>query len=223
MTSRTLQDRLVMLLVACAAYYVGFNTGSRNASSSMIGQLHQGTSRTDPNTGIVFPVKENFPISRPPLSLVGVGTRKKAVLNIYSLGMYVSAPIEKQLSSAASSSSKKTCQTILDSKAHKAVQLTFHMAIGPEKIAEAVSQLAGVDSAVTKEFHDLVLNGMGGGKMKSGEKMSFEWKGADAISVTIRGSVVGEMKDKALANAVLGLYLGPKSVSPSLRKDLGCV
>ena len=76
--------------------------------------------------------------------------------------------------------------------------------------------------AVQKAFHDLVLNGMGDGKMKASEFMTFEWKGEDVIAVTVRGKYVGEMKDVSLAKGVLALYVGQKSVSPSLRNDLGC-
>jgi hypothetical protein len=219
MPSKSIQDRIVLVIVAVVAYYLGARS-QHHKSAKMNLVFDSDVGKTDPNTGIVFQHRESFPVSRPPLLLAGVGTRKKAVLNIYSLGMYVSAPIQKQIKNL--SSPKETCKTISDSKAPKAVKLTFHMSIGPDKIAEAVSQLKGVDEAITQQFHDLVLEGTGGGKMKSGETMSFEWKGPDVISVTIRGKVVGEMKDKSLAQGVLDLYVGSKSVSPSLRKDLGC-
>jgi hypothetical protein len=102
------------------------------------------------------------------------------------------------------------------------VQLTFAMGIGPEKIAEAISQLDNVDKPVRKKFHDMLIHGMGGGKMQKGESMSFEWKGADTISATARGSYIGQVKDKALAAGVLELYIGSNSVSPSLLENLGC-
>ena len=97
------------------------------------------------------------------------------------------------------------------------------MGIGPEKIAEAVSQLENVDQSIRDEFFKMIVDGLGEGKMKKGEIMTFEWKGADAITVPARGVLVGTMKDKALAQGVLDLYVGPKSVSPTLRESLGCV
>jgi len=203
-------DILILIAVAVAAYWLGIQRGGSS-------QPAQAGTRNDEATGIAFSEKASFHVAKD-LSLLGVGTRKKAILNIYSLGMYVSKPIQK----AISEKSPDVCQLILDSKAPRAVLLSFAMGIGPEKIAEAVSQLAGVDDKVRSDFHDLVLNGMGDGKMKKSEVMTFEWKGADAIAVTVRGQYVGEMKDPALARGVLSLYVGSKSVSPSLRRDLGC-
>ena len=89
------------------------------------------------------------------------------------------------------------------------------------QIAEAVSQIDGVREDIKKEFHDMIVDGLGGGKIKKGENMTFEWKGSE-ITVTARGKLIGKMNDKALASGVLDLYLGPKSVSPSLLQNLGC-
>lgn len=77
---------------------------------------------------------------------------------------------------------------------------------------------------VKSEFHTMLLEGMGEGKMKKGESMTFEWKGKDSIMATARGKVIGEMKDKALAEGVLELYLdSKKGVSQSLLQNMGCI
>lgn len=196
------------------------------------------TSRTDRATGVVFAATEIFAGAQPrqPMNLLGVGTRKKAILNIYSVGFYVSKPLWKELTTTTTTSKNaktkipakgpKRCQAIVDSKAPKAVKLTFVMGIGPEKIAEAMSGLKGVSESVRAEFHDMIVKGLsgGGGKMHKGESMSFEWaKGRlDTITVTARGKSIGSMRNKELAQGVLSLYVGPKSVSPSLLEDLHC-
>ncbi len=189
-------------------------SSSTGDSSSSFDELVVGP-RTDKTTGILFAATQDFSSAKK-MSLVGVGTRKKAILNIYSIGVYVSKPLLKQFRSG-----KGRCETILDSKSPKAVQLTFAMGIGPEKIAEAVSGLKGVAQSVRQEFHDLVVNGLAG-QMHKGESMSFEWKGYDSITVSARGKRIGTMKNKDLAKGVLSLYLGPKSVAPSLLQDLKC-
>jgi hypothetical protein len=80
-----------------------------------------------------------------------------------------------------------------------------------------------VEEEVKKEFHGMLIKGMGGGKMKKGDSMTFEWKGTDTIVATARGVKIGKMKDKSLASGILELYLGAKkSVSPSLTENLGC-
>jgi hypothetical protein len=85
-----------------------------------------------------------------------------------------------------------------------------------------VSQLAGVDKVVREKFHDMLIDGFGDGKLMKGESMTFEWKGANTILVTARGKYIGSVEDRKLAQGVFELYVGPKSVSPSLRHDIGC-
>jgi hypothetical protein len=213
-----MKDILILLIVAAVAYWLG-NSNSQHFQAS------PGT-KIDEVTGIEFLETQSFKqVARSKLSLMGVGTRKKAILNIYSLGLFVSPSfLEKDMAKidATIKGDDAVCQALLASTSPKAVQLIFNMGIGPEKIAEAVSQLAGVDKKVKDEFHDMLLQGMGDGKMKKGETMSFEWKGADAISATARGEYIGTVKDKKLAQGVFELYVGPKSVSPSLRQNIGC-
>ena len=206
-------DYLLLIAVAAIAYWLGAN--SQTGSSTGVG------TRTDLATGIEFPTTKSFHVApRSALQLVGVGTRKKAVLNVYSVGLFVSSSLHKQLQEK---SGKAVCDTIMSTKSPRTVQLTFAMAVGPEKIAEAVSQLDGVDKEVRKEFHDMLVNGMGdGGKLQKGEVMTFEWKGSDTIHATARGDYLGSVKDQALAKGVMELYIGTKSVSPSLVGDLGC-
>ena len=180
--------------------------------------ISDGVSRIEEATGISFAKKAKFHIGgRTNMSLAGVGVRKLAIIPVYSLGLYVAPSTAKALEKESNK-----CKYILQSTSPKVVHLTFAMGLGPEKIAEALSAV-NADEAVKKEFHDMILEGMEGGKMKSKEKMSLEWKGSDVISVSIRGKHIGQMKDKKLANGVIELYLGTKSVSPSLRRDLGCV
>ena len=113
------------------AYWIGANSQDTGVSTGLTGFSK------DMATGIQFASSSDFTVGKK-LALSGVGTRKKAILNIYSLGFYVSNSLEKQISK----SKKSPCETIQDSKDPKAVQLTFAMGIGPEKIAEAISQLS---------------------------------------------------------------------------------
>ncbi|CAJ1960444.1 unnamed protein product [Cylindrotheca closterium] len=208
----------ILIIVAILAYWFGAN--------SVAPGISQGSGfLTDTATGINFPNSKTFAVNKGSMSLAGIGTRKKAFINIYSLGFYVSNPLQKQLTKAAASSSKTTtCETILESNQPKAVELTFAMGIGPEKIAEAIAQLANVKEEIKNEFHTMLLDGMGEGNMKKGESITFEWKGKDTILASARGKPIGEMKDKALAEGVLQLYLNKeKGVSPSLLQNMGCI
>jgi hypothetical protein len=120
----------ILVIVAIVSYWLGANSVKPGVS--------QGAGvMTDTATGIDFPTSQKFSVAKPALSLAGIGTRKKAILNIYSLGFFVSDALQKQINK----SSNTACQTIQESAHPKAVQLTFAMGIGPEKIAEAISKL----------------------------------------------------------------------------------
>eukprot|EP00429_Kryptoperidinium_foliaceum_P069837 CAMPEP_0176060622 /NCGR_PEP_ID=MMETSP0120_2-20121206/30217_1 /TAXON_ID=160619 /ORGANISM="Kryptoperidinium foliaceum, Strain CCMP 1326" /LENGTH=219 /DNA_ID=CAMNT_0017394167 /DNA_START=100 /DNA_END=759 /DNA_ORIENTATION=+ len=218
MKQSQLYDYTVLLVVAFCAYLLATlgTQGVLQAKQAVTSDVPTaaGGPRKDKATGISFEGMEDK------MELMGVGTRKKAILNIYSVGLYVAPKLRKQMDTLTGPA---RCQSVIDSKASKKVQLKFAMGIGPEKIAEAVSGLAGVDSQVRQDFQTMLIDGMGEGKMKKGETMSFEWKkGLETISVTARGKPIGSMKNKALAQGVLDLYVGPKSVSPSLLDDLQC-
>jgi hypothetical protein len=200
---------IVAIIVVVFAYWSEPQTALSDTS----------TIRVDSATGIPFPVTRRFHFApNSPMSLLGVGTRKLTVLNLYSLGLYMGSNAAKALIK----SNNNKCDAILASTAHKAVTLTFQMGIGPERIAEALSAVKA-DEAIKIKFRTMIVSSMGG-RMLKGESMTLEWKGSqgDILAVSIRNKYVGEIKDKALAGGVLDLYLGPKSVSPSLRKDLGC-
>lgn len=205
------KEFLLLIVVAVVAYWLGAASNNRSAVSSEDVMI-------DAATGIEFPKQQSFS-SKSMMSLVGVGTRKKAIINVYSVGLFVSDAIQKNLGKTGGDA----CRTIRNSNSAKAVQLIFAMGVGPEKIAEAMAQLQSVDPAVTTAFQNMLVEGLGDGKLQKGESMSFEWKGSDTILVTARGKYIGEMKDKALSLGVLDLYLGKRtSVSPSLLKNLGC-
>ena len=104
-------------------------------------------------------------------------------------------------------------------KGPKAVKLVFTMGIDQQKIATALSAVSGAKAEVVGRFHDLLLTGMGG-KMQRGEELTLEWDGP-AVMVAIRGKGAGSIRDKALADGLLDLYLGPNAVSPSLKADVG--
>ena len=215
-------DFLVVLTVGICAYILA-TAGTQNSIYFGTSESLALSGRTiDPNTGLAFEPTRDFHVSNR-MQVLGVGTRKKAILNIYSVGVYASKPIVKQWQSdKLPHKGPKRCQTaILESKAPRAVVLKFSMGIGAEKIAEAVSGIPGVTSSTRREFQKMIVDGVGG-KLQKNEEMTFEWKGLDRITVSARGKLVGTVKDKALAQGVLSLYVGPKSVSQSLLTDLKC-
>lgn len=199
---------LLAAAVALLAYWTALSSGN--------GAATDGSLIVDPATGIGFPPVQRFKVGKD-LSLLGVGVRKKAVINVYAVGFYGHKSVAKAV---GEKSKKKALEAIISAKGPRAAQLTFAMGVGAAKMAEALSNIDGVAQESKDKFSEMILTGIGG-KMKKGETMTLEWKGSDVVVVTARGSPIGEMKDKDLFKGLLNVYLGPKSVSPSLKANIG--
>jgi hypothetical protein len=202
---------LVGAIVMAISYWVALNRGGDAGSEALAGF------RVDDATGFAFPLEQSFQVGKK-MTLLGVGTRKKAILNIYSVGFYGSKPVVKAL---ADQSSSNKCETVLNAKGAKAAQLTFQMGLNAEKMAEALTNIDGVETSIKDAFGKMIMEGIGG-KLKKGESMTLEWKFPNLIVATARGKTIGEMKDKNLYQGLLSVYLGRKSVSPSLKQDMQC-
>jgi len=201
---------VVGLALAVAALWFA---GGGGPSDAVDGEV------VDPATGHSFPTVAKFHIGKN-LQLLGVGTRKKAVLNVYSIGFYSNKATKKSLQDK---SGKALCDSLIDAKsAPRAIQMAFSMGVNAEKMAEALTNIEGVAESTKQAFGDMILTGIGG-KLKKGERMTLEWKqGGQTVVLTARGKYIGEMKDKDLYQGLLNVYLSKKTVSPSLRANLGC-
>ena len=177
--------------------------------------------QTDPSTGFAFARQERFLpalAGKKYLKLLGVGTRKKAILNVYSVGFYGDDKVLKEVNNQSSGK----CATLLGSKGAKAALLRFNMGVGAEKMAEALSNVQGVGQDTKDDFANMILTGLGGPgeKFRKGESMTLEWKAPDRVFVTGRGSFLCEVRDKDLYQGLLDVYLGPSGVSPSLKDSI---
>mmetsp|Transcript_916 Transcript_916/g.2117 ORF Transcript_916/g.2117 Transcript_916/m.2117 type:complete len:223 (-) Transcript_916:87-755(-) len=208
---------LLAAAVAIAAYWTALSgLGIIGDGRSSGGSTVSDGMRVDSATGFAFPSSHKFKVGKD-LSLLGVGTRKKAIINVYSVGFYGGKGVTKAIEDK---SGKDASNAVISSKGPRAALLTFAMGVGAEKMAEALTNIEGVKQSTKDAFGDMILNGIGG-KLKKGESMTLEWKGSDTVIATARGQVLGEMKDKDLFTGLLKVYLGPKSVSPSLRANIG--
>ena len=218
MVTKSLTGTLVIAAAALAAL-MAHGTALSAVLAALSGpggaSLSDG-SMADAATGLVFPATQKFRVGGG-LSLLGVGIRKKAVINVYSVGFYGSKAVARAVEGR---SGKKACGAAISAKGPKAVQLTFVMGVGAAKMADALSNVDGVSQETKDAFGDMIITGMGG-KMLKGETMTIEWKGSDVVVVTARGKLIGEMKDRDLHRGLLDIYLGPKSVSPSLKASIG--
>ena len=218
MVTKSITGTFAILLAAAVAlstyYYMalsGFGSSTCSVSPSSEGM------RVDRTTGFEFPPSYKFKVGN--LSILGVGTRKKAVINVYSVGFYGNKAVTKAIEGKSGAAASKA---VISSKGSRAALLTMAMGVGAEKMAEALTNIEGVKQPTKDAFGSMIMDGVGG-KLKKGEHFTLEWKGSDTVIASARGKVLGEMKDKDLFVGLLNVYLGPKTVSSSLRANIGVV
>jgi len=199
---------VALIVAAAVAAFIFSTTGSVDFEEGF---------KTDQATGFSFPLQHNFQVAGKKLELLGLGTRRKAIINVYSVAFYGSKPVVKAL--AKNKDEKTKCETIVESKGTKAAFLTMNMGLNADKMAEALSNIAGVKEKTKQEFGEMILTGIGG-KLERGESMTIEWKPPHLVAISARGKLLGDVKDKNMYDGLLKAYLGPKAVSPALKKDI---
>lgn len=185
------------------------------AASSVV----SATARAEPGTGAQFPRIRTFSVGKE-MNLIGVGVRKKAIINVYSVGIYGGKQVVRAVEGKAGEYAR--CHAIMDDKlkSPRAALLKFNMGITADKMAAAMSAVEGPSQEIKDTFTAMLVKGIGG-KLVKGDEMTFEWKGANTVVLSAREVAIGEIKDKALFQGLLEIYLGDESVSASLKHDIG--
>lgn len=155
--------------------------------------------------------------------LIAAGMRKKLVINVYAVGLYISSSKEKELKKAGKKFNSKLSTSSSESIG-SAIVLKFQMNVGTNKVVTAIVDALPGKSRAYKEslskFQKLLLDGLGSGGAKSGDVVEFIFRGKDEIGVGVRGSVVGYVKSVELRQKLMDVYAGDKSVAPEVNKIL---
>uniref|UniRef100_A0A6U6KPG9 Chalcone isomerase domain-containing protein n=1 Tax=Odontella aurita TaxID=265563 RepID=A0A6U6KPG9_9STRA len=196
----------------------GAGGGIDSSKAATASRVATAISRAESSTGSQFPLVRSFSAAKD-MSLIGVGVRKKAIINVYSVGIYGAKQVVRVVEAKAGEYAR--CHAIVEKnlKTSRAALLKFNMAVTAEKMADAMSAVEGPSQEIKDTFTAMLVKGIGG-KLTKGEEMTFEWKGTNTVVLTARGVSIGEIKDKALFQGLLEIYLGENSVSPSLKKDI---
>jgi hypothetical protein len=133
------------------------------------------------------------------LVLNGGGVRKKLFIKVYAAALYLPA---KQASS----------ERILATDTARQMVMHFLYDVDKEKIAEAwqeglVANTPNTSPAVKQAFSTL-SSWME--DMKKGEKIVMTYVPGAGTSVQVKGTVKGVLPDKAVADAILATWIGPK-------------
>lgn len=181
----------------------------------------------DPATGVSFPPKLDDD-----LYLLGVGVRRKAIINVYSVGAYSSYKARTSLSdSPAGSRNKKESLEQLRTAVRSAdrtsfvLEMTFKASAETMAgaIADSVSPRHTGDRSDVDTLKKIILEGVKkvkkGGAATKGTSFRFDCA-QDVLSVSVDGEMVGSLISQSLPGAFCDIYLDDKAVSPALRESI---
>lgn len=178
---------------------------------------------TDKATSVTFDAKLDDG-----LYLVGVGVRKKAIINVYSVAMYSSVSVLEAVS-VYTRKQKQEAQMALRDAARSfdvlspmttfVLQMTFK-ADGKTiagAIADSVKPRYGGQEANVKQLESLIFEGVRskGGQATKGTIFRFDCS-AKGVSVRVDGDEQGTVECETLGASFVDVFTDDKAVSPKL-------
>lgn len=169
---------------------------------------------TEASTGVTFDAKLED------LYLVGVGVRKKAIINVYAASLYGSERVLEMLSGGNTKTSLEQVTQLLDSaKVSFVLEMTFKAsgeAIA-DSIADSLKPRYSGDSVDLQELQLFITEGVGskGGQATKGTVFRFDCD-TSGVSVFVDGTLQGKVIHEGIGSAMASVFLDDKAVSPSL-------
>ena len=178
----------------------------------------------DKATGVSFDAKLDDG-----LYLVGVGVRKKAIINVYAVAMYSSPAALEALSPFPRGKKKKDAQTALLSAVRTfgssspqttfVLEMTFKAdgaTIGGA-IAEGVQPRYNGSPSDVKELEALIIDGVKnkGGQATKGTIFRFDCT-HEGVKVSVDGNEQGIARFDGIGSALVDVFMDDKAVSPQL-------
>ncbi|KAL7489447.1 hypothetical protein ACHAW6_015053 [Cyclotella cf. meneghiniana] len=179
---------------------------------------------TDKATGVTF-----TPQLDDGLYLVGVGVRRKTIINIYSVAMYASPSVLQAVSVFSSEKEKKEAQVALRDAARTfdetapttAFVLVMVSNADGKNIAAALAD--GVkpryDGSATKlqQLESLIFEGIKskGGQAMKGTVFRFDCS-SQGVRVSVDGNERGEVLCDTMGSAFVDVFMDDKAISPKL-------
>ena len=204
-------------------------TSSEPEQSSEVGQNYEAVesmmkSLKEKATGVTFDAKLDAG-----LYLVGVGVRKKAIINVYAVAMYSSPATLEALSPFPRGKLKKDAQTALLNSARTfgpsspkttfVLEMTFKAdgaTIGGA-IAEGVQPRYNGSPSDVKELESLIIEGVKvkGGQATKGTIFRFDCT-QEGVKVSVDGNEQGVARFDGIGSALVDVFMDDKAVSPQL-------
>jgi hypothetical protein len=169
---------------------------------------------TEPKSGTAFEVK------RDGMTLLGAGLRVKKMVftfKAYAVGFYVedaalAGPLAAHKGKAPSPELYQALQT---GDFRKEVVLKFLRTLSASKIQEAMREsLAGADPKILDQFISYFP------AVKEGEECVLRYGPGGTVESIMAGQAKPPITNKAFADQLFGLYVGPKPIQDDIKTDV---
>ena len=165
----------------------------------LIGILSFAALGADARTVVGVKLDDTVNVNGQNLVLNGAGVRKKLFIKVYAGALYLP-------------SKQRDAATILDADMPRRMVMHFVFDVGKGKIAEAWTEgleanTPNAPADVKNAFHTL-SSWME--DMKKGQEIVLTYGPATGTTVEVNGKVKGTLPGKAVADAILATWIGPK-------------
>ena len=166
---------------------------------------------TEPKSGATFEVK------RDGMTLLGAGLRVKKIMftfKAYAVGLYVddaalAGPLAAYKGRGVTPELYKALQT---GDFRKEFVLKFQRTLGASKIQDAMREsLAGADQKTLDQFVSYFP------AVKEGEECILRWAPGGTLESIMAGQVKPPIANKAFAERLFGLYVGPTPIQEDIK------
>lgn len=192
----------LLALLGCG---LGIAGSSRPAAAQVV----------EPSSGTAFP--ETRSVGSKTYQLVGTGLRKKFVIKVYAMGLYVEQAGAKAAYAGGASNPQSF---VIGGGFGKQMVLRFLRDVDKGKIQDAYKEslqgaLAGATASDAQAFIQLFDR-----DVKQGNEVVIQADEGGKLSVSIAGQRKEGPTNPALAKAVWEIWLGAKPIAPDARKTL---
>jgi hypothetical protein len=169
---------------------------------------------TEPKSGVAFDVKKDD------MTLLGAGLRVRKVLftfKAYAVGLYVDdSALEGPLAAfKGQTASPGFYQALQAGDFRKELVLKFLRDIGQGRIQDAMREsLAGADPKLLDQFVSYFP------EVKEGEQCVLRWAPGGTLEAVMAGQAKPPIADRAFAEQVFGLYVGPSPIQADIKAGI---
>lgn len=173
---------------------------------------------TEPSSGTAY--QETRTVGGKTYQLLGTGLRKKFVIKVYAIGLYVEQAGAK--AAYASGAGAGPQSFVINGSFGKLAALRFLRDVDKGKIQEAYREsLAGPLAAGGQLATDAqAFVGLFERDVKQGQEVIIQADEAGKLSVSIGGQRKEGPQNPALAKAIWEIWLGQKPIAPDAKKTL---